>query len=262
MTERTDPNQRWGEMLAAWAIPAGLIAAAPASPYFFDPEVFIAAAGEAVGRVEDTVSDRVAREALPEGGTVLDVGAGAGAASLRLRPGQVTALDPSAELLEAFARRADILGVGHTEIQGTWPEAAPRAPIADVVVCHHVVYNVADLACFAAQLDAHHRRRVVIELTAIHPMAWLAPYWRALHGIDQPDRPTADDALEVLRAGGLDLHQERWSRPVDMIGEFGDHSAVRIGRRLCLPSERLGELGQLLVEVPPPRTREVVTVSW
>lgn len=129
-------------------------------------------------------------------------------------------------------------------------------------MCHHVVYNVADLRAFAAQLDAHRRHRVVIELTAVHPMAWLAPYWKALHGIDQPDRPNAGDAIEVLRAAGLDVHHERWERPVDMIGELGDDRMARIGRRLCLPPQRLDELAELLVEVPPPHNREVVTVWW
>ena len=66
------------------------------------------------------------------------------------------------------------------------------------MVCHHVVYNASDLAGFASALDAHVRRRVVVELTSVHPMGWLTPYWQALHGIDQPDRPTAADAVAVL----------------------------------------------------------------
>jgi SAM-dependent methyltransferase len=262
MAERTDANKRWGQMLAAWAIPPELIDAAPASPYFFDPAVFIAAADQALARVEDTVSDGVAREALPEGGTVLDVGAGAGAASLRLGPTHVTAVDPSSELLEAFASRAVTLGLEHAQIEGTWPDVAPRAPEVDVVVCHHVIYNVADLRTFAALLDAHGRRRVVIELTSVHPMAWMTPYWRALHGIEQPERPTAEDAVTVLGQLGLDVNQARSVRPVQMIGELGEDRLARIARRLCLPAVRLPELQRLLEEVPPSDAREVVTLWW
>ena len=88
-------NQDWAEMLSGWAIPDELVAGAPASPYFFDPLVFITAADEALARGEDTSSDVVARDALPAGGTVLDVGCGAGAASLRLRPGRLVGVDPS-----------------------------------------------------------------------------------------------------------------------------------------------------------------------
>jgi SAM-dependent methyltransferase len=93
-------NKRWGEMLSHWAIPDDLVVTAPESPYFFDPQVFIAIADEALTREEDTPSDGAAREALPAGRAVLDVGCGAGAASLRLKPDRVAGVDPSPELLE------------------------------------------------------------------------------------------------------------------------------------------------------------------
>jgi hypothetical protein len=99
-------NLRWAAMLGGWAIPDELVAAAPESPYFFDPEVFIEIADTALERREDTASEAVAREALPPSGTVLDVGVGAGAASLPLNPGRVVGVDPSRELLAAFAERA------------------------------------------------------------------------------------------------------------------------------------------------------------
>jgi hypothetical protein len=129
-------------------------------------------------------------------------------------------------------------------------------------VCHHLVYNVADLATFASQLASHARRRVVIELTAVHPMAWLAPYWKALYGLAQPDRPTAADAVAVLTGLGFDVHQESWSRELQMIGELGDDQVERIARRLCLRPERSAELRQLLATTPPPSNREVVTIWW
>ena len=78
MGDSSGANSRWGEMLGAWAIPADLVDAVPESPYFFDPAVFVAATDDALARADDTVSDRVAREAMPDGGTVLDVGAGGG----------------------------------------------------------------------------------------------------------------------------------------------------------------------------------------
>jgi len=255
-------NRRWQRMLAAWAIPDELIARAPEPPYFFDPAVFIAGADDAVARVDDTVSDAVAREALQPDGTLLDVGVGAGAASLRLRPAHVTGVDPSSTLLEAFAARAAKLGVAHTEVEGTWPDAAPRVSDADVVVCHHLLYNVPDLASFASALGSRARRRVVLELTAVHPMAWLAPYWMALHGLAQPATPTAEDAAAVLVGLGFDVQQQRWQRVVEMIGELGDDHVARIARRLCLDSSRVPELQRLLATAPPPTTRDVVTLWW
>jgi 2-polyprenyl-3-methyl-5-hydroxy-6-metoxy-1,4-benzoquinol methylase len=257
-----DPNQRWAEMLGQWAIPEQLVAAAPESPYFFDPVVFTDAADDAMRRREDTPSDRVAREALPAGGTVLDVGVGAGAASLRLGAGRIVGVDPSAVLLDAFAERAARLGVARSTIEGRWPEVASAAPLADVAVCHHVVYNVPDLAGFAQALAEHASARVVIELTAEHPMTWLTSYWEALHGVAQPDSPIVDDAIAVLEALGLVVRSERWRRQIQMIGECGDEQLLRISRRLCLGPERQDELRQLLVRTPPPRERDVVTLWW
>lgn len=262
MDDAAEANRRWQQMLAAWAIPEELIARAPEPPYFFDPGVFIAAADDAVARSQDTVSDGVAREALQAEGTVLDVGVGAGAASLRLRPTHVIGVDPNATLLNAFAARAARLGIAHTEVEGTWPDAAPRVPDADVVVCHHLVYNIPDLASFASALDSRARRRVVLELTAVHPMAWLAPYWMELHGLAQPDTPTAQDAAEVLVTLGFAVQQQRWQRAVEMIGELGDDQVARIARRLCLEASRVPELRRLLATTPPPTARDVVTMWW
>jgi SAM-dependent methyltransferase len=262
MDERDDANRRWSALLAAWAIPEALIAAAPASPYFFDPTVFTAAADEAMARADDTVSDRAAREALPPGGTVLDVGVGAGAASLRLGAPRIIGVDASGPMLAAFTDRAARLGIAATAFHGSWPDAAGQVPRCDLVVCHHVVYNVADLASFAAALADRAVARVVVELTAQHPMAWLAPYWVALHGLAQPEGPTADDAVAVLESLGFPVHQQSWTRRIRMIGEAGDEQTARIARRLCLSEWRWDELRAVLDRHPPPMEREVVTVWW
>jgi SAM-dependent methyltransferase len=255
-------DTRWGEMLAAWAIPDDLVAAAPSPPYFFDRDVFGAAADGALSRTADSPSDGIAREALPPGGSVLDVGCGAGAASLRLAPARLTAVDSHPGMLEAVAKRARSLGIECETMEGAWPDVAARTPVADVVVCHHVIYNVAGLAGFAQALGGHARHRVVIELTAVHPMTWMAPYWLAHHGLTQPDHPTASDALDVLTALGLTVRQERWSRPYQMLGEGGPHALDRLARRLCLPADRHHALRRLLDEHPPPKERDVVTLWW
>lgn len=257
-----EADGRWREMLGRWAIPGEIQEAAPASPHFFDPAVFAAAADDAIARPTDTPSDEAASASLPPGGTVLDVGCGAGAASLRLRPGRLTGIDPNQALLDEFSLRARSLQIEAWAVRGRWPDDADRCPTADVVVCHHVLYNVGDLAAFATTLDAHARRRVVVEATTVHPLTWTAPYWQHLHGIVRPERPTVDDALAVLSASGRRIHVERWLRRYPGVDATDPQALARLARRLCLADARHDELRALLDRFPVPTEREVATLWW
>lgn len=161
-------------------------------------------------------------------------------------------MDPNRTLLDAFSARARRLGVPVSAVEGSWPEAAGICKPADVVVCHHVFYNVPDLAGFASALGPHAVNREVVELTAVHPLAWMAPSWKALHGLEKPDRPTAEDAIGVLHQLGLEVRQESWQRRYQIIGEHSARGLDSIARRLCLPASRRQELFRLLEEIPPP----------
>src|SRR2546430_17593255 len=77
--------ERWANALAEWAIPPEILARAPVSPWEFPPGVLERRADRAA--TPRTPSDRVAAAALPAAGAVLDVGCGAGAASLPLAGG-------------------------------------------------------------------------------------------------------------------------------------------------------------------------------
>ncbi|HZD66626.1 MAG TPA: class I SAM-dependent methyltransferase, partial [Acidimicrobiales bacterium] len=151
-------GRRWAAELAAWAIPEDILAAAPASPWGFPPDLFAAPS-----EPPDTPSRRRALEALGAGGSVLDVGAGAGAAGLALVPPAtgLIAVDERPEMLARLADTAAARGVRAQTVVGSWPTVADEVPPADVVVCHHVLYNVADVGAFAAALADHARRRVV-----------------------------------------------------------------------------------------------------
>jgi SAM-dependent methyltransferase len=248
--------QQWRSELAAWAIPEDVLALAPEPPWVYPVELF---------RPDDAPVDSPSREraceAVPDGGSVLDVGCGGGAASLALVPPAATVIgvDSTAAMLTAFAEGAQARGVEHTEVEGAWPDVAPQAPVADVVVCHHVLYNVADLEPFIAALTAHARRRVVVELTARHPLVATAPLWRHFHGLDRPTGPTADLAATVIRAAGIDVQVERWSRPPrDVPREV----FVRLNRRrLCLPESAEPEVDRVMGLTADVR-RDVVTLWW
>jgi SAM-dependent methyltransferase len=266
---------RWREQLAAWAIPEHIRAAADESPW--QPPV-AAMARRMDERLAAPATPSLARtiEALDPAGTVLDVGAGAGAASLPVaaRMTGLIAVDESPAMLAVLTERAASLGVPTTTVIGRWPDIAAQVSTVDVVVCHHVCYNVPDLAEFVLALKAHARRRVVIELSERHPMHVLNPYWKRLHGIDRPEGPTADDALAVFREAGLTPLAERWARPHTSwphppcpqtpcprtpAGGF-DEQVQMTRRALCLPAGRTAELAALMRAEPVPQTREVVTV--
>jgi SAM-dependent methyltransferase len=204
---------------------------------------------------------------------VLDVGAGAGAASRSLvaRASALYAVDQDAELLDALVREAGADRIKVTTIVGGWPQVAPGVPIADVVVCHHVLYNVPDLRPFVKALSAHARRRVVIEITAQHPLSRLNPLWKRFHALDRPIRPTWEDAARAIRSLREDVHVERERVKADVLADSWEELVGFTCRRLCLGSDRLADVGAALTEQGArpgdPSTwstpdREVVTLWW
>jgi SAM-dependent methyltransferase len=236
-------SARWAEALRAWAIPDEILANAPDSPWGFPPELF--AAPEAPS---STPSRKRALEALRPGASVLDVGVGAGAASLGLAPpaARIAGVDESADMLARFAAAGARQGVAVQTVHGRWPEAAEEAGRAEVVVCHHVLYNVADLVPFVRALTASARRRVVVELTAEHPQLTLNPLWLHFHGLERPDGPNVDDAASVLREVGIQPEVERFTGPVRHRDVDRAHVVAFVRRRLCLPAERDSEVDELL----------------
>jgi SAM-dependent methyltransferase len=238
----------WRRALAAWAIPDAILAKAPESPWHFPVGLFARRAVAAGSQL--TFSNERALEALPEAGTVLDVGCGGGAASAPLarRASHLIGVDTSAGMLEAFLQHARDARVRAQVIEGSWPEAAGRAPVADVAVCHHVVYNAPDLTEFALRLTDHARRRVVVEMTERHPMSDLNPLWLRFHGVVRPTRPTSDDAEAVLREIGLRPERKDWNQPRPGSYETVAEMVAHVRRMLCLPAERDPQIREAIAE--------------
>ena len=183
----TQAATQWAEALASWAIPDEILSKAPESPWIHPPALF-----DVPAVIPSTPSHDRAREALPSGGSVLDVGCGGGIAAFALVPkaGTVIGVDHQSEMLEMFAAHADELGVASETHFGFWPALAGETPAADVVTCHHVVYNVADIEPFLRELDAHARGRVVIEMPQRHPLWNRRDAWKHFWNIERPEDPT------------------------------------------------------------------------
>ena len=263
---------RWREDLAAWAIPEHITAGTGESPWVLPRQVF-ARRADRLRRDPGGPSYERAWEALDPPGTVLDVGSGAGAACLPLAPRitTLTAVDADDEMLGLLAGRAREVGLAARTVHGRWPDVAAQIPPADVVTCHHVVFNVPDLGPFLEALTTHARKRVVIETAAAHPLTSLNPLWLRFHGLKRPERPTAGDTLAILAAMGRNPRHTEWSRPAEADYRSMAELVEVTRRRLCLPPGRAGEVEAALVElgISPGQPRDlgssgrnVVTIWW
>ena len=169
-------------------------------------------------------------------------------------------VDERGGALVSFRDAAAARDVACEVFEGDWLSVEAIVPAADVVVCHHVLYNVRAVELFVRALGAHARHRVVCELGAAHPLTYLAPLWRRFWDLDRPDGPVAADAVEVLRevgiepevvvAGGVPGH---WRTPEQQV-----HLARR---RLCLPASRDPEVADALAALAP-ASDEVWVLAW
>lgn len=255
------PADRWAHLLSTWAIPDSILASIDTSPW----ELAVAAFEVAEHSDRALLSARVAREMVPAGGSVLDVGCGGGRAAMALVPpaSQVFGVDVDAAMLDAFGAAAERAGVTSEMCCGTWPDVAETAPHADVVVCHHVAYNVADIEPFVRALTTHAVVGVVLVLPVVHPMSCWNRAWEHFWGLKRPQGPTSDDFVAVLRS--LDIHPERWemARP-ERLGLPDDERsrAADACRRLCLAPTRLDEVVEYLAANEPDWIRTHTVLRW
>jgi SAM-dependent methyltransferase len=254
--------ERWSAQLAEWGIPDEIIAQAPVSPWLHEVATF--SVDDTLER--DSVSARVAREVLPlRGGAVLDVGCGGGRSSAVLVPPAETlfGVDTNETMLTAYVDAARSVGVAARTVHGRWPDVAADVPVADVVVCHHVFFNVADAVPFAMALTEHARLAVVVETTVRHPLsAWNAA-WRKFWGLERPSGPTDGDLVAVLVEAGL--VPEVWhSHRTPLSRHSSDPSTLlpAARRRLCLGPERDDELADYLARNPIEFVDTVATLRW
>ncbi|MFN3255843.1 MAG: class I SAM-dependent methyltransferase [Ilumatobacter sp.] len=254
--------QRWSDALAAWTIPASILDQAPQSPWRHETATFVV--DETLDR--EVQSARVAREVLPAAsGTVLDVGCGGGRAAMSLVPPaeRVIGVDADPRMLAEFTSAAASVGARSMTIEGRWPDVAVDTPVADVVTCHHVAYNVADIEPFLMALTAHARLAVVMVLPTRHPQTAFNAAWKHFWDLDRPTSPTDDDLVAVLAELGIEV--ERWSMPRPPLASATADPATRVPtlrRRLCLSEDRDDEIAEYLESAEPLWASTHTVLRW
>ena len=178
--------------------------------------------------------------------------------------GRIVGVDEQQPMLDRFTVAAVERGVPSETVLGFWPAEAPRTPSADVVVCHHVAYNVADLAPFVLALSDHARIRVVVELPTTHPLTHMGPLWREFWGLERPIGPTSDDCLAVIRDAGIHATIETWNDDtVSARSKLTTEEQAHYMRiRLCLPPDREPEVAAFLARAGDPAPRSTATIWW
>jgi SAM-dependent methyltransferase len=158
--------------------------------------------------------------------TLIDAGAGAGRppAPLADRLEWVTAVEPSEGMRAQIPARANM-----TVVASAWEDAAV-AP-ADLVICCHVLYGVADPVPFIAKLEHSARERVFIMLRESdlpHPAAAIR---RQMLGDEGPRLPRFSDLFMLLIQMGIapDVSFQRYqsvSRYADFDEALADARAL------------------------------------
>ena len=251
-------SEKWKSDLEAWSIPQEIIDQAPESPWIHPPALF-----QIPQVIELTPSHQKAFDALPDGGSILDIGCGGGIAAFAMgsKAGKVIGVDHQLEMLEMFTQNAQDRHVDSAVHEGFWPAIEDQVEIADVAVAHHVVYNVQEIVPFITAMNSHAGNRVVLEMPQHHPLSNLSSAWKFFWNLDRPSSPTPQDLIQVLKEMGINAQLQLWEGKLRQERNLDD--AVRFTRiRLCLPESREHEVRQFLENHPPSETRSLATIWW
>ena len=247
---------KWRENLSRWGIPEEIINQAPENPWIHPPAIF-----QIPDVILDSPSHQKAKEINPS--SILDIGCGGGIAAFACVPPatKVIGVDHQSEMLEMFSQNAKIKNVKSETFLGDWPDVANLVPNADIVTCHHVVYNVLRIEKFVEALNSHANKRVVIELPEFHPLSNMSAAWKHFWNLNRPSSPDANLFLEVLRELGIDPQMQLWSG--EMRNDVDFDSQVKYFRvRLCLSQEREPEVRKFMEANPPTTGRKLATIWW
>ena len=248
-------GNKWREDLDNWGIPEVILKQAPTNPWIHPVDLFLVP-----NEIVETFSHTKAREVSPE--TVLDIGCGGGIAAFALVPPatKVFGIDHQPEMLVQFNEEAKRRNVDSVTHEGFWPEISDKVSKADVVVSHHVLFNVKNIEEFLLECNSHAAKRVVIEIPERHPQSDANFLWEHFWGIERPNSPKANDILDILSELGINAQIQNWegkARATTDINKSVEYARIR----LCLDSSKDEEIKRLLsAHVSAPRM--LATIWW
>ena len=149
-------------------------------------------------RTDDEALNAIA-DLVSADSTVLDVGGGTGrfAVALSFKCSSVTVVEPSESMLAQLGEATKEAGRTNVEaVLSGWEDA--QVETADVVLCSHVVYGVADIRPFIQKLNDHARRRVILLSFVDSPQSRVAPLWQPVYGEERINLPALPELMNVL----------------------------------------------------------------
>lgn len=182
---------------------------------------------------EDPFLLRVLAAVTPES-TALDVGAGTGRHTLALAPHvkRVVAVDPSPAMLGLLNEDVAARGLQNVEaVASGWIEAEV-AP-ADVVLCSHVLYPIADAVPFVRKLDSAARQRVFVYLR-VDPLPTDMGLWKEFHGVALQAQPAHLDLVNLLAQIGIAADVEVVHHRFTWTFADVDEAVAQVRNSLCL----------------------------
>lgn len=260
--EESSPHwkiKNWQDQLASWAIPQHIIEQAPTSPWIHPVELFEIAPDQLLSQTPATTA---ALAGLKNEKSVLDIGCGGGKATFELSANikKAIGVDHQAVMLDRYREIARLKNIEVETYLGDWPQIESEVPVAEVVLVHHVLYNVSDIENFIEALNEHASSRVVLELPVKRPLSAMNPYWKHFWNIERPAGPTAEEALEIIKEFSKDPKIQYYDAPI--FKEVAIEKMVEFNRtRLCLPVEKDQEILEF-TQTQPSEIRKLATIWW
>ena len=182
---------------------------------------------------EDPFLLRVRRDVTSET-TALDVGAGTGRHTLALAPhvARMLAVEPSAAMLGLLREDVEAQKLTNVEtIASGWLQAEVEP--ADVVLCSHVLYPIADPVPFIRKLEASARQRVYVYLR-VDPLPTDLGLWSAFHGVALQAQPAHLDLVGLLAQIGIAADVEIVEHRFAWTFADLDEAVAQLRNSLCL----------------------------